>query len=115
MENHRTLLSSLKSTHDKVVQSQSTIGHELHNAQGLAKIHELCLDHANNVLSALDTVIGEVRARFQARGIPLYPNIYEVRPTTMPNGTSPETPISPPPQLIQNAVSVSLYGIYVRF
>ena len=73
LEDHVTFLSSLRDVRDAVAQRQSAISHELHTAHEVAKLHELRLAHATNTLNALEDVIGEVRARFRARGIPLYP------------------------------------------
>lgn len=72
-EDHLTFLSSLRSTRDTVAERRSTIGHELNTAYEVAKLQELRLTHATNTLDALEDIIGEVRVRFRARGIPLYP------------------------------------------
>ena len=46
----------------------------MHTAHEVAKLHELRLAHATNTLDVLEDIIGEVRARFRAMGIPLYPS-----------------------------------------
>ena len=73
LEDYLTLLSTLRSTRDSIAERISIINHEFHSAQGLARIYQLRITHATNTLNAFEDVIGEVRARFRARGIPIYP------------------------------------------
>jgi len=73
LEDPLALLSSLRNARDAIAQRQSTINHELHTAREVAKLHELRLAHATTTLNVLEETIGEVRARFRARGIPSYP------------------------------------------
>jgi hypothetical protein len=73
LEDYLTLLSTLRATRDNITQRISVISHEFHSAQSLARIYELRITHAKNTLNVFEDVIGEVRARFSARGIPIYP------------------------------------------
>ena len=92
LEEHLKFLSSLRDTHNTIAQRQSTISHQSHTAHEVTKLQELWLTHTTNTLNALEDVIGEVRARFQARGIPLYLPQHrcktpDTRPTEMPGTT----------------------------
>ena len=94
LEDYTTLLSTLRSTRDSISERISVINHEFHSAQGLARIYELRIIHATNTLNAFEDVIGEVRARFRARGIPIYPpHDRRINAThdAAPSGPSPET------------------------
>ena len=72
-EEYLTFLSSLREARDAVAQTRSSISRDLHGAHQVVKLHELRLTHATNTLNALEDVIGETRARFRTRGIPIHP------------------------------------------
>ena len=71
-EEHLTFLSSLRKTRDAYSQRQSSISHDRHIAHEVARFQDLRLTHATNTLNAIEDIIGEARARFRARGIPLH-------------------------------------------
>lgn len=107
LDDHLRFLSTLRNTRDTVAQKQSAISHDLHSAHETTKLQELRLTHATNTLNALEDVIGEVRARFRARGIPLYPpKSWQKISDTEPATTSPSTVITSNPSAVEE-VSVS--------
>ena len=63
----------MRSTRDSVAKSEKSIEHEIRHLEGLTSLHQLRLSHVRDTLGAVENLIGEVRARFSARGIPLYP------------------------------------------
>ena len=109
LEEHLDFLSSLRETRDTVAQRQSTISHQSHTACEVAKLQELRLAHATNTLNALEDVIGEVRARFRARGIPLYlPQCRHRTPDTRPTETS-GTIVTPDTSIVEEVISCSYH------
>ena len=107
LEDHLTFLSSLRKTCDSIVQRRSSISHELHTAHEVAKLQELRLAHATNTLNALEDAIGEVRARFRARGVPLYsPQDGHRTSDTVPDGTPSERTVTSSSNAVEE-VSVS--------
>lgn len=110
LDEYMEFLSYLRSARDSIDERMSTISHEFHNIQGLADIHQLRLINATNVLRTVETLIGEARARYRARGIPLYPLPERCRkagPNTDAARTSSEAITVPGPCSVAGEVPVS--------
>ena len=61
----------MRGARDAYSQKRVEIGRELRAVQELARLHEVRLSHTVTILSAVEDLLGEVRARFRAKGIPI--------------------------------------------
>lgn len=71
VDEYSSLILEARTIRDTYSQRRGEISQELCSAQEMAKLHELRLSHTLAALSAVEDLLGEVRARFRAKGIPV--------------------------------------------
>ena len=70
IEDCAAFISAVRAARDAYTQKRGEISQDLRTAQELMRLHELRLSQTVRVLSAVEGLLGEVRARFRAKGIP---------------------------------------------
>ena len=71
VDEYSSLILEACTIRDTYSQRCGEISQELCSAQEMAKLHELRLSHMLAALSAVEDLLGEVRACFRAKGIPV--------------------------------------------
>lgn len=95
-DEYSSLLSVVRSMRDAYYQKRSEISRELSTTQHLTRLHEKRLDHTIEALSAIEDLLGEIRARFRAKGIPVTDPRY-LPPYRMSDSTAIESGVTTEP------------------